>query len=83
MRLLVLGGTRFFGRHLVEAALARGHEVTLFNRGRHGAGLLPEAERLEGDRDARRDEPPEMEAGIPREREGELLRAWHETGNRG
>ena len=51
MRLLVLGGTRFFGRHLVEAALVRGHEVTLFNRGRHGVELFPEAERLEGDRD--------------------------------
>ncbi len=51
MRLLVLGGTRFLGRHLVEAALARGHEVTLFHRGRRGAKLFPEAERLEGDRD--------------------------------
>ncbi|WP_374357127.1 HD domain-containing protein [Chitinimonas sp.] len=34
MRLLILGGTRFLGRHLVEAALARGDEVTLFTRGR-------------------------------------------------
>jgi 2'-hydroxyisoflavone reductase len=33
MKLLILGGTRFMGRHLVEAALARNHEVTLFNRG--------------------------------------------------
>ncbi|HEY6018017.1 MAG TPA: NAD-dependent epimerase/dehydratase family protein [Gaiellaceae bacterium] len=33
MRVLVLGGTQFLGRHLVEAALARGHEVTIFNRG--------------------------------------------------
>lgn len=51
MRLLVLGGTVFVGRHVVEAALARGDEVTLFNRGRHGAGLYPEVERLHGDRD--------------------------------
>ncbi len=51
MRVLVLGGTVFVGRHLVEAALARGDEVTLFNRGRHGAGLYPEVERLHGDRD--------------------------------
>lgn len=36
MRLLVIGGTRFVGRHLVEAALARGDAVTLFNRGRSG-----------------------------------------------
>jgi nucleoside-diphosphate-sugar epimerase len=34
MRILILGGTLFLGRHLVEAALGRGHEVTLFNRGR-------------------------------------------------
>lgn len=52
MRLLVLGGTRFVGRHLVEAALARGHEVTLFHRGRHGAELFPRVERLHGDREA-------------------------------
>jgi len=34
MRLLVLGGTRFLGRHAVDAALARGHDVTIFTRGR-------------------------------------------------
>ena len=33
MKLLIIGGTIFLGQHLVEAALARGHEVTLFNRG--------------------------------------------------
>ena len=33
MRLLIIGGTRFLGRHLVDAALARGDSVTLFNRG--------------------------------------------------
>jgi 2'-hydroxyisoflavone reductase len=51
MRLLVLGGTVFLGRHLVEAALRRGHEVTLFNRGRSNPALFPEVERLSGDRD--------------------------------
>ncbi len=51
MRLLVLGGTSFLGRHVVEAALSRGHEVTLFNRGRTNPTLYPEAERLRGDRD--------------------------------
>jgi 2'-hydroxyisoflavone reductase len=51
MKLLVLGGTAFLGRHLVEAALGRGHEVTLFNRGRTNADLFPGVERLTGDRD--------------------------------
>lgn len=50
MRLLILGGTVFLGRHLVEAAQARGHEVTLFNRGEHNPDLFPELEKLRGDR---------------------------------
>ena len=50
MRVLVLGGTVFLGRHIVEALLARGHEVTLFHRGQRGADLFPEAERVLGDR---------------------------------
>jgi len=50
MRLLILGGTAFVGRHLVEAALARGHTVTLFNRGRQNPDLYPEVERLRGER---------------------------------
>ena len=33
MRLLVLGGTRFLGRHVVDAAIAAGHDVTIFTRG--------------------------------------------------
>ena len=51
MQLLVLGGTLFLGRHLVEAARARGHAVTLFNRGRTAPDLFPDLERLRGDRD--------------------------------
>lgn len=51
MDLLILGGTVFLGRSLVEAALARGHRVTLFNRGRHNPELYPEVEKLRGDRD--------------------------------
>ena len=51
MRLLVLGGTKFLGRAAVEAALARGAEVTLFNRGETNPGLFPEVEKLRGDRD--------------------------------
>ena len=50
MRLLVLGGTKYIGRHLVEHALAEGHDVTLFNRGRTGADLFPGVSRLVGDR---------------------------------
>jgi 2'-hydroxyisoflavone reductase len=50
-KLLILGGTLFVGRHIVEAALDRGHEVTLFNRGRTHAGLFPGVEELRGDRD--------------------------------
>src|SRR5262245_54236117 len=50
MKILMLGGTVFVGRATVEAALARGHEVTLFNRGRAQAELLPQVERIQGDR---------------------------------
>ncbi len=50
MRLLIIGGTVFVGRHLAEQALARGHSVTLFNRGRTNPGILPQAEHLTGDR---------------------------------
>ncbi|MFL5921383.1 MAG: SDR family oxidoreductase [Gaiellaceae bacterium] len=52
MRLLVLGGTKFLGRAAVETVLARGHEVTLFNRGETNPELFPEAEKLRGDRAA-------------------------------
>src|SRR5262249_55921530 len=51
MKLLILGGTIFLGRYLVEAALAAGHDVTLFNRGQHNPELYPEVEKLRGDRD--------------------------------
>ncbi len=51
MKILILGGTLFLGRALVEEALGRGHEVTLFNRGRSGPGLFPSVEWLRGDRD--------------------------------
>ena len=48
MKLLILGGTRFVGRHMTEAALEAGHEVTLFNRNRQGTDL--DVETLVGDR---------------------------------
>jgi 2'-hydroxyisoflavone reductase len=52
VQILILGGTIFLGRHLVEAALARGHQVTLFNRGQHNPELFPQVEKLRGDRGA-------------------------------
>ncbi len=51
MKILVIGGTRFVGRHFVAAALAHGHELTLFNRGQSNADLFPNVENLQGDRD--------------------------------
>ncbi|HVX42828.1 MAG TPA: hypothetical protein VHC49_03035 [Mycobacteriales bacterium] len=51
MRLLVLGGSKFLGRQVVQTALDCGHEVTMFNRGRTNPGLFPEVRRLVGDRD--------------------------------
>ncbi|MFZ0544031.1 MAG: NAD-dependent epimerase/dehydratase family protein, partial [Candidatus Promineifilaceae bacterium] len=51
MKLLILGGTVFLGRHIVDVALQRGHEVTLFNRGQHNADLYPDVEKLRGNRD--------------------------------
>lgn len=51
MKVLIMGGTRFLGRHLVEAALARNHEVTLFNRGRSNPVLFPQLETILGDRE--------------------------------
>jgi 2'-hydroxyisoflavone reductase len=51
MRVLVLGGTVFVGRHIVAEALARGHDVTLFNRGRTHPGLFEGVEELRGDRE--------------------------------
>lgn len=50
MKLLLLGGTRFLGRHITAAALARDHSVTLFHRGRHEADDLGHIERIHGDR---------------------------------
>jgi 2'-hydroxyisoflavone reductase len=51
LNLLILGGTKFLGRHLVDAALERNHDVTLFNRGQTNRQLYPELEHLIGDRD--------------------------------
>jgi 2'-hydroxyisoflavone reductase len=50
MRILIIGGTVFVGRHITEAAIAAGHEVTVFHRGRSGADLFPGITHLTGDR---------------------------------
>ena len=48
--LLILGGTRFLGPELVEAAKKKGWTITLFNRGKTNPGLFPDLEKLQGDR---------------------------------
>lgn len=55
-RILILGGTGFLGPATVEAARARGHKLTLFNRGRTRPGLFPDIEKLSGDRDPKKGE---------------------------
>ena len=51
MKLLILGGTRFVGRAIVQAALSKNHEVTLFNRGQSNRDLFQDVEQLVGDFD--------------------------------
>jgi 2'-hydroxyisoflavone reductase len=51
MRLLVIGGTHFVGRAMVEDAVARGHVVTVFHRGPGEPEGFPKVEHLHGDRD--------------------------------
>ncbi|HEX2370409.1 MAG TPA: hypothetical protein VHM94_14370 [Acidimicrobiia bacterium] len=52
MKMLVIGGTRFVGRHAVEQAVGRGHEITMFHRGESEPGDgFPDVEHVHGDRD--------------------------------
>src|SRR5215510_12904769 len=51
MKALVIGGTGFVGRHLVEVLMDGGHQITLFNRGQTNPGIYPEIEKLRGERD--------------------------------
>lgn len=55
-RILVLGGTGFLGPAIVAAATARGHTLTLFNRGKTRPGLFPNIEKRQGDRDPNKGE---------------------------
>jgi 2'-hydroxyisoflavone reductase len=51
MRILIIGGTAFVGRYIAQAAADRGHDLTLFHRGKTGTDLFPHATHLSGDRD--------------------------------
>jgi len=51
LNILFLGGTGFLGPHTVQYAIDRGHNVTLFNRGKTNNDLFPDLERIVGDRD--------------------------------
>lgn len=55
LRILILGGTQFIGVHMTRLALKRGHQVTLFNRGKTHPGLFPQVEKLRGDRNGQLD----------------------------
>ncbi len=52
MKILIIGGTKFLGRHLITAAQVRNHEVTLFNRGRHSSENFENVEQIHGDRNS-------------------------------
>jgi 2'-hydroxyisoflavone reductase len=52
MKILVIGGTQFVGRHIVTTLLADGDEVTLFHRGSTNPELFPNAEHRLGDRNS-------------------------------
>lgn len=54
LKILVLGGTGFLGPATIEYALARGHKVTMFNRGKTRPELFPNVEKLQGDRDPKK-----------------------------
>lgn len=56
LRILILGGTGFLGPAIVRAAQARGHSLTLFNRGKTRTALFPDVPRLVGDRDPKKDQ---------------------------
>jgi len=50
MKLLIIGGTQFLGRAIVQNAIKKNIEVTIFNRGMSGPGLFPGVNRITGDR---------------------------------
>ena len=56
LRILILGGTGYLGPATIEAAQARGHQITMFNRGKTRPELFPNVEKLHGDRDPKKGE---------------------------
>jgi 2'-hydroxyisoflavone reductase len=50
LKVLILGGTGLIGPHLVRELSARGHQLTLLNRGKRNPGMFPNIETLLGDR---------------------------------
>ncbi|MDP2877223.1 MAG: hypothetical protein Q8O00_13635 [Holophaga sp.] len=56
LRILILGGTGYLGPATIEAAQARGHKITMFNRGKTRPDLFPGVEKLHGDRDPKKGE---------------------------
>jgi len=52
MKYLIVGGTKFLGRHIIKAALKKGHDVTIFTRGRQKIELDSRVEQLTGDRNS-------------------------------
>jgi len=65
LKILFLGGTGFLGPHTVQYAIERGHEVTLFNRGKTNSDLFPQLKKLKGNRD------PEVDEGLVNLKSGE------------
>ncbi len=56
LNLLILGGTGFLGPAIVESAMARGHTMTIFNRGKTRPDIFPDVPRLRGNRDPDKDD---------------------------
>jgi 2'-hydroxyisoflavone reductase len=52
MRILFIGGTRFVGLAIAQCAASRGHEVTIFNRGKTLAEIQGHVTYINGDRDS-------------------------------
>lgn len=50
MKILIIGGTKFLGRHLIKAAQTKNHEITLFNRGKFSDEIFANVEQIHGDR---------------------------------
>ncbi|MBM4062414.1 MAG: NAD-dependent epimerase/dehydratase family protein [Planctomycetes bacterium] len=75
-KILVLGGTTFLGPATVEAALAKGHEITLFNRGKTNPGLFPEVEKLHGQRRRPRPDKPNDARNPPQDLKALEGRTW-------